>query len=411
VKRFFLAFWYAQVTAQARQPLVKTATYSSIRTPEMAGEAQAAEHATMRIVHFVEDLNLGGLERMALDLARQQKVAGHSVWIYCLYGRGSLAEKAEATGITVRSFGKKTGFSVRVLLRIAESLRSDRPDVVNTHNPGVHHYAALAAKIAGVPAVISTRHSARMSTGEPYQERYFRWTLPLTAHVVYVSNSTREGLGKSVRVPTGKASVIHNGIPTESYRLHAAALGSRFPRVRFGTLGRMVPAKAHSVLLEAFAQVSRQIPQAELRIGGSGPLQDEVRTRIHELGLDGRATVLGATDDVAGFLGTLDIFVLSSVSEGLPLVILEAMAAGLPIVSTNVGGISEVAPEGLAAWYCEPGDAAALAHTMLEAARSPRLKEMGRFGAAHAAAEYDVGIMTAKYEQLYSTLLERKSRS
>src|SRR5438270_3598451 len=160
---------------------------------------------------------------MALNLALQQTSAGHEVLFYCLFDRGKLADKAEAAGIRVRHFDKRPGFSLRLLCSLAASLRRDRPAVVHTHNPGVHHYAASAARLVGVPVVVSTRHSAGTSTGAPYQERYFRWTLPLTDCVVFVCRATRDALVHPLRLPPEKSRVIHNGIPTALYRRQPAA--------------------------------------------------------------------------------------------------------------------------------------------------------------------------------------------
>ena len=305
----------------------------------------------MRIVQLVEDLELGGLERLAVDLAVAQKQAGHRLLVYCLFGAGPLASALEAAGIPVVPFQKAPGFSLSAVLAMAKRLRADRADVIHGHNPGVHHYAALSARAAGVPVCINTRHSVSTSTGVPYQERYFRWVKPFTSHVVFVCDFVRKGLEQKLGYPPEKCSVILNGIPLAGFLAHSASPGTRRPRIRFGTIGRLVPAKGHSVLIDAFARVSQTAPDTELSIYGYGALENDLRAQIARLGLEGRVRLEGRTGDSAATLRDLDVFVLSSVNEGLPLVILEAMAAGLPIVSTNVGGIPEVLPkEG--AWSC-----------------------------------------------------------
>ena len=144
----------------------------------------------MRIVQLVEDLELGGLERLAVDLALAQRQAGHQVLVYCLHNAGPLAADLEAAGILVAPFHKAPGFSMATVLAMAKRLRHDRADVIHGHNPGVHHYAALAARLAGVPVCVNTRHSVTTSKGLPYQERYFRWVKPLTSHVVLWATSS-----------------------------------------------------------------------------------------------------------------------------------------------------------------------------------------------------------------------------
>ena len=358
------------------------------------------ENAAVHIVQLVEDLELGGLERLAVDLALAQQKSGHQVSVYCLYGAGPLAEPLKAAGIPVVPFQKARGFSFAAVLAMAKCLRRVRAQVIHGHNPGVHHYAALAARLAGVPVCVNTRHSVTTSKGLPYQERYFRWVRPLTSQVVFDCDFVRRGLEKRLGYPAEKCSVILNGIPLAAFRDHPATPGSRRPRFRFGTIGRLVPAKGHSVLLDAFARVLQAAPGAGLSIYGYGALQEELAAQIARLGLDGRARLEGRTENSAETLQDLDVFVLSSVNEGLPLVILEAMAAGLPIVTTDVGGIPEIARRE-SAWFCPPGDAEALARAMLEAIRCPDLRERGEMARRIAMSSYGLEHMAARYEELY----------
>jgi glycosyltransferase involved in cell wall biosynthesis len=358
----------------------------------------------VRIVQLVENLEVGGLERLAVDLAIAQQQAGHHAIVYCLHEAGPLAGRLEAAGIPVVAFRKPPGLSPGAVLRMARRLRGDRVDVVHGHNPGVHHYAALAARLAGVPVSINTRHSASTSKGLPYQERYFRWVRPLTSHVVFVCDYVRRLLEQKLQYPPAKCSVILNGIPLEGFLARPASPGSRLPRIRFGTIGRLVPAKGHAILIDAFALVCRSSPAAELSIFGYGSLSAELSEQIARLGLEGRVRLEGRTEDSPGALADLDVFVLSSVNEGLPLVILEAMAAGLPIVSTNVGGIPEVLPKE-SAWLCPPGDAGALADAMLQAVSCGDLRERGETSRRVAAADYGLEHMVRRYEELYRRLL------
>jgi glycosyltransferase involved in cell wall biosynthesis len=363
----------------------------------------------VRIVQLVENLEVGGLERLAVDLAIAQKQAGHHALMYCLHEAGPLAATLEAAGIPVVAFRKAPGFSFATVLAMAKRLRYDQADVIHGHNPGVHHYAALAARIAGVPVCVNTRHSALTSKGLPYQERYFRWVKPLTGQVVFVCDYVRRLLVDKLEYPAGKCSVILNGIPLEGFLARPAAPGSRLPRIRFGTVGRLVPAKGHVVLIDAFALVVRQIPDAELSIFGYGDLEGAMREQIARLGLEGKVVLEGRTNDSPGALAGLDVFILSSVNEGLPLVILEAMAVGLPVVSTNVGGIAEVLAKE-ASWLCPPGDAQALAGAMLEAARCGDLRERGEIARRVASENYGQEHMVRRYQELYRRLLPANAK-
>ena len=228
---------------------------------------------------------------------------------------------------------------------MARQLRDDRAQVVHTHNSVIHHYGVLAGKLAGVDAIVNTRHGLAFHSGRR-QEVYFRAVMPLTSKVIFVCQDGRRHYVERGVVPAHKSGVVLNGVPVETFQLRRAHPGAARPRIRFGTIGRMVKAKAHSDLVNAFALLAPRFPEAELEIWGDGDLYPAVREQVAALGLEGRGTPGMLMLTPAEVLAGLDVFVLSSISEGLPLVILEAMAAGLPIVSTRVGGVPEVAPEG-----------------------------------------------------------------
>ena len=358
----------------------------------------------MRIVQLVENLEVGGLECMAVDLALAQQQAGHSVSFCCLHDQGPLAAKLESAGIPVFACGKPRGMSWRAVWALARELRRLRADVVHGHNPGVHHYAALAAALARVPVCVNTRHSALTSQGVPYQERYFRWVAPLTGHVVFVCDFVGRLLAPRIGYPAAKCSVVLNGIPLGRFLDRPASPGRNLPRIRFGTIGRLVPAKGHAILIDAFAAIADRLPSAELVIFGYGQLDAELAAQIERSGLRDRVRLAGRTADPAAALQSLDVFVLSSVTEGLPLVILEAMAAGLPVVSTDIGGIPEIVSSE-SAWLCPPNDPAALASALLAAAACGDLAARGERAREIARARYGVEAMAASYEQLYRRLL------
>ena len=274
-----LAFVFVLICVHLRSSAANSSLLSSRECPR---------EPAVRIVQLVENLEVGGLERLAVDLAIAQKQAGHHSIVYCLHEAGPLAGRLEDAGIPVVAFRKAPGFSVRTVLAMATSLGSDRVDVIHGHNPGVHHYAALAARIAGVPVCINTRHSALTSKGLPYQERYFRWVKPLTGQVVFDCDYVRRLLEDKLQYPAEKCSVILNGIPLEGFLARPASPGSRLPRIRFGTIGRLVPAKGHAILIDAFALLCRQVPEAELSIFGYGSLDGAMGEQIARLGLSGK---------------------------------------------------------------------------------------------------------------------------
>jgi len=350
---------------------------------------------------------MGGLERVAIDLAIAHRDRGLRCSIYSVYEPGVLAPQAEAAGIPVIAFHKPPGIAPRSMLAMAARLYRDQAGIVHTHNMGIHLFSAVAARLAGVPAIVNTRHGPTTSFGKPYRESHFRLAMPFTDAVVFVSDDCRRVLLRHGHIPPAKSQVIINGIRTAPFLAHPAAPGSVLPRIRFGAVGRMLPVKGHSVLIEAFAMLLVRIPAAELRIVGGGLLFEELSAQVLRLGLGSKVSIEGPHSSVHELLAEFDVLVFPSLNEGLPLVILEAMASGLPIVSTRVGGVPEVAPEGEVAWFCPPGEPQALAEAMYQAATCPQLPEMGARAREIAAARYSLQTMQNQYESLYRRVLER----
>ncbi len=361
----------------------------------------------MRIAHLVENLEVGGLERLAVDLAHAQRMAGHSVSIFCLTRPGVLAVQAEALGIPVTALGKKGALSVSSVWKMARSLRKNKVEVLNTHNTQVHHYGVAAARLAGVAAVVCTRHGLNLHPYDARVEKIFKATLPWTKCIIAVSADAARFFETERKLPREKIEVILNGIPVEKFGARRASPGSLLPRIRFGTVARMAAAKDHATLIAALAQVIERFPQAEMHFLGDGPLRPALEKQVAELGIEKHVKMHGMGFDVADFLSTLDVFVLSSLTEGLPVSILEAMAAGLPIASTRVGGVPEVAPENRVAWYCPPGSPEALAEILMQAASAPDLAARGEESWRLAQA-FSMSHMCDQYLALFRQLLGRR---
>jgi len=371
----------------------------------------------MRIVQLVNNLDMGGLERLVLDLAQCQLAAGHEAMIYSLTFPGRLAPEAEKMGIPVRAFGKGPGPHLSTIWKIKRQLRIDRPDVLHAHNHLVHHYGVMAAKLAGVPVVVNTRHRAEqrmvsnstqssITTESPDKkvDLIFKAMLPWTDSVVLISESTREFFARYRGVPKSKSRVILNGAHVERFFSVPSHPGASKPRIRFGVAARLVTAKDHFTLLRAFRIVAGEISAAELHIAGDGPLRESLESYARELRLADRVTFLGAVSDTPGFFSSLDIFVMSSLSEGLPIAILEAMAAGLPIVSTRAGGIEEAAIEGQNARLVAPADPGALAAAMIAMAQEKDLASIGALGRGMVKEKFRIEQTWEGYYKLFVAL-------
>lgn len=359
----------------------------------------------MKIVQLLPSLDFGGQERLALDLAVQQKLGGDQPYLYCTQRAGPLAQEAEAAGIPVRVFGKTDGFSMKLLYQMVASLWKDRPDVLHAHNPLVLPYAVAASRLAPVGALVHTRHGnpTEDSRGERIWEMMCRWT----DRVILVSNALRAHYISTQALSRENSQVIYNGINLDRFLARPARPNSNRPRFRFGTLGRLSPEKDQITLVKAFALVAAVWPEAELYIMGEGPCRDAIAEAAQSLGVTNRIRFQPAAVDVSVLLASLDLFVLSSAREGLPIVIQEAMATGLPIVSTRLPGFSELFPEGEAAWFCRPGEPDDLAGLMLEVARRPDLASAGQT-ARRLSVRFSIEETWREYRRLYEELLAKR---
>lgn len=367
----------------------------------------------MRIAHVLSSLHLGGQERVALDLATSQKAARAEVTAISLGPppEGPLAGEFRSAGATVETFVKKAGFDFALSMRLGLWMRG-RFDLVHTHNPAALLYGAPAAAMAGV-ACVHTKHGANPRAGRRLIAN--RLAGRLVDAFVAVSPETAEVARRRKEVAESKLHVIPNGIDLDRFVPDSSArealraeLGIAHGAWVVGTVGRLAVEKNQDLMLRAVAPLLR--PEDHVVLVGDGPLAGALATLARELGIERRVLFLGARPDVCALLNVLDVFVLSSRTEGLPLVIPEAMATGIPVVSTAVGGISTVIEEGKTGFLVVSGDEAALRAKMALLQRDPDLgRACGGAGRAAALARFSAVRMRSDYQHLYEHVLAQRT--
>jgi glycosyltransferase involved in cell wall biosynthesis len=362
----------------------------------------------VRIAEILNTLEIGGLERMVVDLSIQLQDGGHQPTVICLRGSGPLAQSLAEHGIEAMALGKPEGFHGRTLKSLTAILRAGSFDVVHTHNPVVHHYGAIGGRLAGVPVIVNTRHGLGNYPRMPKTEKLFELACTLTDRVAVVCGAARDFFQRHSLIPRRKFTLIRNGIPLAKF-LALPFPGASAPFV-FGTVGRLVPVKNQRLLLEAFALLAARRPGCRLEILGDGPLREELGAFSRSLGIAGAVAFHGSSLEVPTFLRRLNTFVLTSSSEGLPLTILEAMAAGLPVVATAVGGIPEIIRAADCGWLCEESLPQALATQLAAAVDTREARSIGGRGRQYVAQEHSLEKMAQDYEQLFQSILQEKGR-
>lgn len=363
------------------------------------------------VTHVVENLERGGLERTVIDLARTQAARGLRCQVVCLFQRGVLAGELDAAGIPVHACGKRHGLDLRALACLRRRLVATADSVVHTHNASAHYHAVLAATGLGL-RVVNTRHGMGAQDAASRREQLYRLALRRTAAVATVCEAARRDLAQTVGWPRATRLVaLPNGIDVgrfatrdEDARERLATSLGLAPRTRLvGTVGRLNPVKDHARLLLAFERLLRDVPDVALVLAGDGALRAQLESLAAAPALAGRVHLLGDRGDVAGLLRAFDVFVLSSLSEGYSIALLEACASALPIVATDVGGNAEIVQHGVNGLLVPPADPAALAQALRTLLADPlRAAAMGRAGQERVRREGSLSAMADRYDRLYA---------
>jgi len=365
----------------------------------------------IRIAHVLPAFKIGGQERVALDLARTHRAQGHHVLAYSIdpLPEGVLGAAFRAAGVETRTVGKGPRVDPTLVLRLAASFARERIDLVHTHNPMALTYGAPAGKLAGA-AVVHTKHGEN-------PERHSRRILLRRAisafadAFVAVSPQTAEAARTTRDVDLRKLRVIENGIDVTRFGMDAVAraaarreLGIPEDAWVVGTVGRLAPEKNQVLLVRALAGLLGE--RVRLLIVGDGPEAAALDRAVAEAGARPWVHLPGARDDVARLLCAFDVFALPSLSEGLPLVIVEAMATGLPVVASAVGGIPDVIVEGRTGCLVPPGDEAALrARLVTLAGDRDQARALGERARQVALERHSLASMAEAYLALYRQLL------
>jgi sugar transferase (PEP-CTERM/EpsH1 system associated) len=361
------------------------------------------------VVHVVSTLNIGGLEKVVLDLTRLATRDRFDVSVVCLGEPGVLAPEFAEAGVEVHSLGACSGSRFSSLRRLRRYLIEKRPQVVHTHNPAPHRVGGIAARLAGIPVLVHTKH------GRNYPEQW-RWRLAsrmysmLSHKVVAVSADAADVACRIEGIPKSKVDVILNGVDLDGYPFNPTR--DRTSQRRAIHVARLIyPTKDQVTLLRAVRIVANEEPEFVLDIVGDGPSRELLVNLGDELKLGGHVRFLGFRSDVADLMASAEYFVLSSKKEGISLTLLEAMACGLATVATSVGGNPEVVADGETGLLVPPESPEALAKAMLALLRNPAAADrMGVAGRARVAERFDLKGTLAKYEDLYVRLLHERRR-
>ncbi|WP_313927398.1 glycosyltransferase [Pseudoxanthomonas sp.] len=370
------------------------------------------------IVHVLDSLEYGGLERVVADLAITQTAHGHAVTVFSLCDTDGFLPLLEQAGIPVVIGHKRSGADATLIRLLRSTLLDARVDVVHTHNFVPSYYAAAATRFARRrPVLVNTCHNMGGRLGNRRLRWLYQWSLAHSRRIAMVGGKVRDHLLSRKLVPAARSSVVMNGIPVDHFRRSPAIraeireeLGIPPQAVVVGTVGRLVELKNQRLLLDAVAQLAPSHPDVVVVLAGDGPLRSELEAFARQCGIAGRVVFTGSRKDIPALLAAFDIFTLPSRTEGLSIALLEACAAGLAVIATDVGGNSEIVRDG-ATGYLVPSDDAVSLHAALDTlllSPSDR-RRLGDAARAWVVDHASVDVMRQNYDMLYANALDAKS--
>jgi glycosyltransferase involved in cell wall biosynthesis len=370
----------------------------------------------MRVLLLSTSMGMGGADKQILSAALEMRQRGHEILIVSLTKLGPMGLEARDAGLAIESLEMRRGIpDPRGLFRLGRLVRAWKPDVVHSHMVHANLMARWLRLFLPIPALVSTIHN--VYEGGPLLMAGYRLTNGLVDNMTAVSEAAAERFVRERIVPAKLLRVVPNGIDMDLFRNLPSVTRQSLRRslgldAEFAWLavGRFEVAKDYPNMLQAFATVLRRHPQAVLLLVGRGSLQAETEILADELGIRSRVRFLGIRQDVPEVMSAADAYVMSSAWEGMPMVLLEAGAAGLPIVATQVGGNSEVVREGESGFLVQPRDPGALAEAMVRLMQlSERERQaMGERARDHVRVHFGLTRTVERWEELYREVLSRK---
>ena len=370
------------------------------------------ETRSIRVMHIIWSLDLGGAEQVVMNLTRHFDRKKFQPIVCCLNEKGRYAYLVENDGIPVFEMKKYPKLDFLLLPRLVRLIKRTKVDLIHTHLFTANLWGRLAAKLARVP-VVSTEHGMD-SWRSAIDLSLDQWLATFNQKIICVSEGVRRFYGQRNSNLDGKVKIIHNGIDVERFSAPAdreeirRQLGLNPSAHVVGIVGRLVPDKAHEDFIDAVKIISEQDPLIRGLIIGEGKLHRQLKAKVMKMHLEDKIYFLGNRNELPPLYRAMDIFVMSSIREGFPLTILEAMAANIPIVATDVGGVGECIEHEKDGILVPARNPKALATAIQILFADPSLmEELAKNASEKVWSQFSVQKMTQDHEALYQEILQR----
>lgn len=361
------------------------------------------------ILHCIDTTGPGGAETVFIELASRLPDDKYRP-VVLIRGKGWVYEELQRRGIRPVLMDAKGSFNVRFLRGLCGLIRREKIDLVQSHLLGSNVYCAIAGLLTRTPVVATFHGAVDIGDNERFKALKFAAINAGACSIVPVSDLLREDILGRTTLKKDKLQVIYNGIDTAVFqRERSDRLRQKFgwsaDDVIIGSLGNIRPAKGYDILLRAAALLKDAQPAFRFVIAGqsNSKLYDELLSLRQELGLEERVHFIGFIDDAAEFLAGLDIFLSSSISEGLPLSAIQAMVSKLPVIATRCGGWQELIDHGENGWLVDTSNPEAIADAIRTLAPDgERCRQLAQNARDSAIRNFDIQVMLDAYQQTYA---------
>ncbi|AEG15312.1 glycosyl transferase group 1 [Desulfofundulus kuznetsovii DSM 6115] len=370
----------------------------------------------MKILYLITGLAYGGAETQLVRLATALKARNWRVNVVSMLPPQAFTDELQAAGIPLATLNMRRGVpDPRAIVRLLRLIRQSRPHILTSFMFHANLLGRIVGRLAGVPIIVSSIRNENF--GGPCRDNVLRLTDWMGEITTTNSRLAADKLVRRGVVPGDRIRVIPNGLVLNEFKVNDSnraglrqQLGIAEDEFLWLAVGRLEEQKDYPTLLQAFQILKQGGCKAQLRVAGQGPMLETLQRQIADLGISDRVIFLGLRRDIPLLLDAADGFVLSSAWEGLPNVVMEAMAAAKPVVATNVGGVPELVQEGVTGFMVPPRNAEALSTAMSKMMALPesKRKAMGQSGRAHIEVNYSLERVVDQWEALYMELLGKK---
>ncbi len=360
----------------------------------------------IKITYIIPSLDLGGAERLVTEIIKNINRDLFDVSVICLRRTGYWAKELEERGINIKLVGSLPKLEFLSIFRIRKILKKEKPDIIHTHLFGADVYGGLAALSLGIGNIISTEHNLNHNEGA-MRRKLKTLVVNRFSRVIAVSEAVKEYAIVNYKLSKEKISVFHNGLYFENFYQEVDIREKE--EIVLGSAGRLTEQKGFEKLIQAMRFVENK--NIKLKIAGEGNLKFDLRHLIKKYKLENRITLLGPQKNIQKFYSEIDIYIQSSKWEGLGISILEAGAAGLPVIASRVDGIKEIISDEENGILYDYENENALAQNIITLSKSVSArKRLARNLQKRVAEEFSIFRMIEKYENIYEQELTKKRK-